>query len=256
MTLHGLNSFRLRTDFTDIDCFAEAARLEYPGEGAFEEFLLVKPKVKDQQDYQPIQDIIYTVRTIIDYFLTPAQALEHFKHVAGAASSSLAGGAFDFLQEPQASRAVTPISDTGTPEPSANGAAVLNAAKEPIIRALEKAFRRKNGRAFLEALEWFNSVIVELRSKGSIRENIIAMGARDGIPEAVWMCIAGQCYERTVGPRVDELKKYEAFSDNTYGELLPPFVAHIAALTDVKPDTVVVDLGSGVGNCAVQMALA
>lgn len=121
---------------------------------------------------------------------------------------------------------------------------------------LEKAFRRKNGTLFLSALEWYNSVMVSLRESGKLREDITNMGRTTGIPEAVWTKITGQCYERTVGPRIDELKKYEAFSDNTYGELLPSFVAHIANLTGLKEGSVLVDMGSGVGNCVVQASLA
>lgn len=95
-----------------------------------------------------------------------------------------------------------------------------------------------------------------LKAQGAIRTNIEKMGEEQGVPEAIWMKITGQCYERTVGPRIDELKKYEAFSDSVYGELLPPFVAHIAVLTGLKETSVLVDMGSGVGNCVAQASLA
>jgi H3 lysine-79-specific histone-lysine N-methyltransferase len=121
---------------------------------------------------------------------------------------------------------------------------------------LEKAYRRSLGKDFLSAMDYYNVTLRHLKSSGAIRRNIENMGREQGIPEAVWMKISGQCYERTVGPRIEELKKYEAFSDSVYGELLPPFVAHIASLTGLKEDSVLVDMGSGVGNCAVQASLA
>lgn len=219
----------------------------------------MRPSARDQEEYHPIQDIISTVKTICDFFLTAEQALERFKHVQGSSSSAL-GGDFDFLRAPTPllTRDGTPTSEPGTPEPSSNNgiAAPASLHKESLIRLLEKAFRRKNGPLFLSALEWYNSGIVDFRDSGKLRENIVDMGKTTGMPEAVWTHVTGQCYERTVGPRIDELKKYEAFSDNTYGELLPPFVAHIANLTGLKEGSVLVDMGSGVGNCVVQASLA
>lgn len=263
------------TDFPDLLDDLEV-HIEYPGDNARERFLLLRPKVKDEQDYQPLQDILNTVRTICDYFLTDEQAREHFKYIRHSSSSALGG--FDFLNHPtpslntgspalQTTRDSTPVSETGTPEPGPhllNGASTAAAAGPPtsinktqgIMRALEKAYRRKNGKDFKEALAWYNTELRSLRERGLIRENIVALGKEQGIPETVWMGITGQCYERTVGPRIEELKKYEAFSDNTYGELLPPFVAHIAGLVGLKEGSVMVDMGSGVGNCVVQASMA
>lgn len=45
-----------------------------------------------------------------------------------------------------------------------------------------------------------------------------------GLRNVIWQHVVNQVYERSVGPNVDELKKYEAFSDNVYGELLPGFM--------------------------------
>jgi len=251
--------------------------VEYPGDSARERFLLLRPKVRDQEDYQPVQDILNTIRIICDYFLTDEQARECFKYVRHSSSSAL--GAFDFLSNTAATRNgstatspapgtrdSTPMSETGTPAPEASTllaastslAGNLSSANraQGLMRALEKAYRRKNGKDFMEALEWFNVTFRALKEQGIIRQNIIALGRAHGVPETVWMHITGQCYERTVGPRIEELKKYEAFSDNTYGELLPPFVAHIAGLVGLMEDGVMVDMGSGVGNCVVQASMA
>ena len=255
-------------DFPDLP-EETVANMEYPGDDARETFLLLRPRARDQQDYHPIQDIIATIRVICDYFLTPEQAMDHFKHIPHQSSSAL--GSFDFLSVPSnptstLSREPTPLSELGTPEPPSSNSLCLGdpavassstpATSQNLMRLLEKAYRRKNGQAFLEALSVYNTNLSILKAKGAIRENIISLGQTQGIPEAVWQRITGQSYERTVGPRVEELKKYEAFSDNTYGELLPPFVSHIAGLTGLGPESTMIDMGSGVGNCCVQASLA
>ena len=255
-------------DFLDLP-METTTRVEYPGDNAYETYLLLRPRVRDQQDYHPIQDIIATVRVVCDYFLTAEQAMESFRHIPFQSSSAL--GEFNFLNatnstSQSAVRDATPFSDQGTPEPPPSGiltgitarAASMSSLnkQQPLLRRLEKAYRRKNGQAFLEALSHYNTELSVLKNSGNIRANIVSLGQTQGLPESVWQRITGQCYERTVGPRVEELKKYQAFSDNTYGELLPPFIAQIAALTNLKPESVMVDMGSGVGNCCVQASLA
>ncbi|KAK9321430.1 histone methylation DOT1 [Lipomyces orientalis] len=67
--------------------------------------------------------------------------------------------------------------------------------------------------------------------------------------------ILGHIYSRIVSPHVNELRKYTAFSNNVYGELLPKFVSRIFKELELSSDQVFVDLGSGVGNCVLQAAL-
>ena len=58
-----------------------------------------------------------------------------------------------------------------------------------------------------------------------------------------------------MSPHVDKLKQYEAFSDNVYGEMLPPFLSEIARIAQLGPSSVFVDLGSGIGNLLIQASL-
>lgn len=90
-----------------------------------------------------------------------------------------------------------------------------------LIRTLERAKSKKDGPAFLAAIERYNLTMIELKASGIIRENIKEM---KGVKENVWKLIVAQCYARAVGPEIEELRNYEAFSDNVYGELLPRFV--------------------------------
>lgn len=265
----------LCTDFPDLPT-ETVARLEYPGDAAYEDFLLVRPRVKDGQDYHAVQDILTTIRIVLDYFLTSEQAMDLFKHTQNQSPSGLNSRSdFEFLAipSPSASRSATPALESmgASPEPAsltpvASTSASASAAgspapqsifsKQPFLRQIEKAYRRNLGKDFLAALEYYNATLQALKAEGAVRRNIEKMGKEQGIPEAVWMKITGQCYERTVGPRIEELKKYEAFSDSVYGELLPPLVAHIAGLTGLKETSVLVDMGSGVGNCVAQASLA
>ncbi|KAI5479260.1 histone-lysine N-methyltransferase, H3 lysine-79 specific [Pseudohyphozyma bogoriensis] len=177
--------------------------LEYPGDKASERLILLAPK-NPHEEYDPIEDIITTIRMIVDHFLTPAQALAVFGHTPTTASSFSA-----FLSAPQ-SRSATP----STPGPA--GEEVV-----PLMRALEKAKAKKDGPGFIKTIERFNSGLRGLKEEGKLKENIKAM---KGVKEKIWTKICGQVYERAVGPEVEELRRYEAFSDNVYGELLPRFM--------------------------------
>lgn len=124
----------------------------------------------------------------------------------------------------------------------------------PIMRTLERARARKDGPLFLEAVSRYNAKMRELKRAGVVRSHITT--SMPQIPERLWTKISDQTYERTVGPQVERLGKYEAFSDNVYGELLPRFIADVLRRTRLAPNSVFVDLGSGVGNCVLQAALA
>lgn len=76
-----------------------------------------------------------------------------------------------------------------------------------------------------------------------------------GLPRAVALRIVEETYQRTVGPRTHELNHYQAFSDSVYGELMPSLVSRILSLARARPDALLLDLGSGVGNVVLQAAL-
>ncbi len=107
----------------------------------------------------------------------------------------------------------------------------------------------------MRTLSRFNTALVALRDTGALATNITLLGSTTGVPEGIWRLIQDQVYARVVGPRVEELGRYQAFSDNVYGELLPRFMSEIAQLTQLGPGKVFVDLGSGVGNLLIQTSL-
>jgi [histone H3]-lysine79 N-trimethyltransferase len=76
------------------------------------------------------------------------------------------------------------------------------------------------------------------------------------LPRNVIAFILDQVYDRTVALKVELLSKYENGTDNVYGELLHPFITDILVeKIKMTSDQVFVDLGSGVGNVAIQAAL-
>lgn len=88
----------------------------------------------------------------------------------------------------------------------------------------------------------------------SLRERVKSW-TDTGIPDAVRLRIIDETYQRTVGPHASELNKYQSFSSEVYGELLPPFVSEIIRATGLNSDSLLVDLGSGVGNVVLQASL-
>lgn len=267
-------------------------RLEYPADGCSEEFILLVPK--DRDEYDPISDLLRTVRCIVEFYLTPEQR-DLFGSLDSLETSSAAGNLLTNgrgSQTPAERRALSPISTAissreGTPGTStttdgnltirasqsvplspARSAMIASATAasspmltdgsdtdpDPILRSFTKARNRRDGPLFLRSVERFNTTLRSLKETGKIRENVEAM-SKVGVDEGIWRCIQEQCYARTVAPRVEELSKYEAFSDNVYGELLPRFMSEIAQLTNLGPNSVFVDLGSGVGNLLIQVGL-
>ena len=98
----------------------------------------------------------------------------------------------------------------------------------------------------------FKQAIDKARRDGSISS---VLDAKHSLPLSLVERILNQVYVRTVSPRVDILKEYKPFSNNTYGELLSPFSSQIFKDTKMDSSSVFVDLGSGVGNVILQAAL-
>ncbi|CEH14073.1 histone-lysine n-h3 lysine-79 specific [Ceraceosorus bombacis] len=124
-----------------------------------------------------------------------------------------------------------------------------------VVDDLTKARNRRDGPLFVSTLAKFNEAVSKARQEGLITERIEKEWSEEGLPTPVWETISEQSYARTVGPKVEQLAKYEAFSDNVYGELLPRFMSEVAQLTRLGSNSVFVDLGSGVSNLVLQVSL-
>lgn len=124
-----------------------------------------------------------------------------------------------------------------------------------IIRRLEKASNRniQDVMGFKTALREYNEKLLNLVEDGVIAKNLDKMHE---LPHNLVAFILDQIYDRTVAPKVELLSKYENGTDYVYGELLHPFITKILVeQTRMTSGQVFVDLGSGVGNVALQAAL-
>lgn len=76
------------------------------------------------------------------------------------------------------------------------------------------------------------------------------------VPKEVRGRIYEETYQRCVGPNAMRLEKhYKVWSNEVYGELLPPLLSEIFGITGLRPDSLFMDLGSGVGNAVLQASM-
>lgn len=147
-------------------------------------------------------------------------------------------------------------SESGTPPPSSSSPECSPLPKK-LMRTLASARHRKDGPRYTATLREINRCIRELkeRASGNILRDVPRSWETDGIPVGVAHRIVEETYQRCVGPQITQLRKYEAFSSNVYGELTPAFVDDIIVRTRLNSKSLFLDLGSGVGNVVLQAAL-
>ncbi|KAK7688168.1 hypothetical protein QCA50_008538 [Cerrena zonata] len=246
--------------------------LEYPNSFASERFVLLEPKDKDH--YAPILCLQKTVHIIVEYYLTPEQrtifgqlpntSLSHLWDDADHDSpdsnpsetldqSQLNNLLSTLLSSSSLLSSFLPSSSSSTSSPTFN-----------FPRRLQSAINRRNGPQFLELMDGINTFFRALkypRLSPDLFDNTPPNGlistakSKGAIPYAVLMRIVDETYQRAVGPEVDSLKNYQAFTAETYGELMPSFVSRIIKETKLNAESLFIDLGSGVGNTVCQASL-
>jgi H3 lysine-79-specific histone-lysine N-methyltransferase len=134
------------------------------------------------------------------------------------------------------------------------------------LRTLRRAVTLCDGPLFVQTLDTINTLLRMLKypplpsdafappQPNALRAAVAGWSAT-GLPRSVALRIVEETYQRTVGPRTHELNHYQAFSDTVYGELMPSLVSRLLSLTRAHPGTLLVDLGSGVGNVVLHAAL-
>ncbi|KAF8824042.1 hypothetical protein HHX47_DHR9000438 [Lentinula edodes] len=240
--------------------------LEYPNNAATERFLLLAPKDKDH--YNPIMDLEQTLYTIVDYYLTPSQ-----RALIGNVPS-------DLLTEtvsPPLSPSPSPPNSTASHASSGSMSSLTslessshNEFPQPRVnycRAVQRAINTKDGPLFIKTIKKINSLLSSFKyptppsdpfepvPKNSLKERVATWSNSGGLPSKVLMRIIDENYQRCVGPHINKLRKYEAFTSKVYGEILPSLVHEILSLTKLNQDSLFMDLGSGVGNVVIQSAL-
>ncbi|KAI0030329.1 histone methylation protein DOT1-domain-containing protein, partial [Vararia minispora EC-137] len=200
---------------------------------------------RDPDDFNPVRDMEETLYTIVEHYMTPAQAAP-FGPIPGR----------------------LPI-DADADAPSSSAPALL--------RLFKRALARRDGPAFRAVLAQINDALCALKyppppatsstpppssspPHSSLPPNAlvhnIARWMPSGPPQPVVLRILEEAYQRVVRPQERKLENYKAFHDTVYGELLPPLVARILRThTRLRPGQIFVDLGSGVGQVCAQAAL-
>jgi len=90
---------------------------------------------------------------------------------------------------------------------------------------------------------------------GNALKEYVKQWSPSGMPKDIGLRLIEETYQRCVGPQVHTLRNYEAFSSETYGELMPSLVSDIIRHTGLGEDSLFLDLGCGVGNVVLQASL-
>ncbi|SCV01401.1 LAMI_0G11254g1_1 [Lachancea mirantina] len=127
----------------------------------------------------------------------------------------------------------------------------LDEAKKTVILPLNKSFDRGDAEEYLKAVNAYNELINRIP-----RQNVLnRLRHLNGVPVTFLHELLHIAYVRSIHPKANSLKQYQAFSNYVYGELLPPFLSKAFAQCHLKGGDIFVDLGSGVGNCVLQASL-
>ncbi|KAF9979427.1 Nucleosomal histone H3-Lys79 methylase [Modicella reniformis] len=130
---------------------------------------------------------------------------------------------------------------------------LFGSSDEGLYRKLTKYKVRKDGAQFMKIVEDFNQIMQKQKAQGTIRAHVKQHGHR--LPYDLVVHILQQVYSRTVAARASKLNQYEAFSNNVYGEILPILTKEFIEKTKLDHTKVFVDLGCGIGNVVLQVAL-
>ncbi|KAJ7743880.1 histone-lysine N-methyltransferase [Mycena metata] len=246
--------------------------LEYPNTYSSERFILLAPKDKDH--YNPIMDVEKTLYTIIECYLTPAQ-----QTLFGPIPKDTLFDSDEVATPSPSPRARSHSSSRSTSSSPFSSSSSLdldldlddlivlpNGERPNYLRAVQRAIHRRDGPSFKRAFDSINDILRCLKypklpadafqnPRPNSLKAMVNTWTETGLPKKVLMRIIEENYQRSVGPHVQKLKQYEAFSSAVYGELMPSLVHEIIGLTKLKEDSLFLDLGSGVGNVVVQASL-
>ncbi|KAG9048164.1 Nucleosomal histone H3-Lys79 methylase [Tulasnella sp. UAMH 9824] len=203
--------------------------VEYPAEDAKERYILLVPNDKDH--YNPIMELLNAVYAIIKNYFLPHEQIPFGTLPPNPGQTEWMP---DQLLLPESYPFPVP------PPPPVDH-----------LRNLEKAYNTHDGPLFIQSLQAINRLIRAGRDKMRIN----AVMGWNGTPPQVWKAVVEECYQRSIGPNIRKLSKYTPFSNEVYGELNASFVSDILFRTDIRANSVFVDLGCGVGNCLIQAAL-
>ncbi|PPQ90422.1 hypothetical protein CVT25_014940 [Psilocybe cyanescens] len=246
--------------------------LEYPNSFAVERFILLAPKDKDH--YNPIMDLERSLYTMVECYV-PKEHQATFGPIPTDTLSEAISPPPSPSPSPSPPRSNASSSSTSSLSSLSTSSSSLTSLSSttssivdrlPLLRAVQRAIHLQDGPLFLMAMKRVNAALHALKypeldtdpyapSPRNCMMSTVETWTTNGLPDKVLMRIIEENYQRTVGPNVPSLKHYEAFSSTVYGELMPSLAQEMITVTELKEDTLFLDLGSGVANVVVQASL-
>ncbi|KIM34033.1 hypothetical protein M408DRAFT_325565 [Serendipita vermifera MAFF 305830] len=222
--------------------------LEFPMTGSSERFALLSPK--DDDGWHPIRELRDVVYLMVKFYLP-----EEFEQALGDPS-------YDRVPKQESARQNLALP---TPSSTPDGGSSPASAPRPLkprsqhegnlLRRMDLAYTAKDGIAFKSAIREINNKLRALKKSPNGNLLLKNVAAWDGVRPEIVVQIYEETYQRSAGPRVKELVKYQAFSSTTYGELNSGLIAEMSQRAGLKPGVNFLDLGSGIGNVVIQTAL-
>ncbi|KAJ6617774.1 histone methylation protein DOT1-domain-containing protein [Mycena sp. CBHHK59/15] len=177
--------------------------------------------IRPEEDYSPMRDIAKTMFTMISEYL-PAEV----KHLIPSDHP------WDYTYP-------LPQSPSG---------------QQDCLRALQAAIESHDWPAFqLNITSLSASFFAHVNRVGL--KTITDQWKVRGIPKPLVLRIYHEAYDRVIVPGLNDLQRCTAFSAQVYGEICPPLVYQICGSARLTKESLVVDLGSGVGNVVVMASL-
>ncbi|KAG8826580.1 Nucleosomal histone H3-Lys79 methylase [Serendipita sp. 400] len=220
--------------------------LEYPMTGVTERFALLGPK--DAEGWHPINELMEVVYTITKFYL-PSEYATFLGNPLDCATPRF-----------QDIRAQRNKHSRPTKQDPDQGSSSRPIKEVPLysgntLRRMERAYKMRDGVGFIRAIKDINYKLRTLKEEENGNQLLRAPASWKGVPPELVMQLYEETYQRSAGPRVKDLVKYQAFSSTTYGELNGGLISEIVQRAALKPGMKFLDLGSGIGNVVIQTAL-
>ena len=241
----------------------------------FYRFILLAPKDKDH--YDPILCLKQSLLTIVErlwaYELNAGHGsniylrIDYLTPEQRSLFGTVPNNNLLPTDDDQPSRSSTPSYGDSQPF-SLPRLACLEAHPPSVnyLKTLQRAINKQDGPLFLKTMNSVNAILRVLKYPPlpddpllppweNALKGYVKRWSPGGIPKVVSLRLIEETYQRCVGPRVHTLRNYEAFSSETYGELMPSLVSDVIRHTGLGEDSLFLDLGCGVGNVVLQASL-
>ena len=238
-------------------------------------FVLLTPKDKDH--YDPILCLKQSLLTIIERLSAYALLVGNISNISPFADyltpeqrllfGTLPNNNFLLDDDDHPTRSSTPSNgDSQTFRLPRLACLEAHPPSVNYLKTLQRAINKQDGPLFMKTMTSINAILRVLKypplpddpllppGENSLKENVKSWSST-GMPKDVGLRLIEETYQRCVGPQVHTLRNYEAFSSETYGELMPSLVSDIIRHTGLRKDSLFLDLGCGVGNVVLQASL-